>query len=303
MIPKEQTIDGVEGEILGEILGDQTLNNEDETTNITDDEHSDVDNDKDLNAVNVEHSGVSLEKIAVNFKLLEDRMNAKVNELSHEINKLKSKSVCDHDLSHDEYMQNMLEENKSLKAENDSLKQRCENLVYAMPSLKTDIGNLEDEKKFLLTVIKVLQTDADLNQPANTDNHNVNGWKRVNGRIVSEKRGEALSVNKNDTVINNQFEVLSDSDIEIKSQETPFDKRRQKAININKRQGQSNEDKYERQSKDSARPNKTKVPNTVIIGDSMTKHLDSRSSALTTNFHILVSRGGGWLGINRTIKF
>ena len=55
-----------------------------------------------------------------------------------------------------------------------------------------------------------------------------------------------------------------------------IDKRRQKAININKRQGQSNEDKYERQSKDSARPNKTKVPNTVIIGDSMTKHLDSR---------------------------
>ena len=60
----------------------------------------------------------------------------------------------------------MLEENKSLKAENDSLKQRCENLVYAMASLKTDIGNLEDEKKALLTVIKVLQTDVDLNQPA-----------------------------------------------------------------------------------------------------------------------------------------
>ena len=171
---------------------------------------------------------------------------------------------------------NMLEENKSLKAENDSLKQRCENLVYAMASLKTDIGNLEDEKKSLLTVIKVLQTDTDLNQPANTDNHNVNGWKRVKGRNVSEKRGEALSVNKNDTAINNQFEVLSDSDIEIKSQETPFDKKRHKTININKRQGQSNEDKYERQSKDSARPNKTKVPNTVIIGDSMTKHLDSR---------------------------
>ena len=99
MIPKEQTTDGVEGEILGEILGDQILNNEDETTNITDDEHSDVDRDKDLNAVNVEHSCVSLEKIAVNFKLLEDRMNAKINELSHEINKLKSKSACDNDLS------------------------------------------------------------------------------------------------------------------------------------------------------------------------------------------------------------
>ena len=35
----------------------------------------------------------------MNFKLLEDRMNSKVNEQSHEINKLKSKSVCDNDLS------------------------------------------------------------------------------------------------------------------------------------------------------------------------------------------------------------
>ena len=72
---------------MGEILGDQT-NNEDETINITYEEHSDVDKDKDLNAVNVEHSGVSLEKIAVNFKFLVDRMNAKVNEISHEINKI-----------------------------------------------------------------------------------------------------------------------------------------------------------------------------------------------------------------------
>ena len=53
LIPKEQTIGGVEDEILGEILGDQTLSNEDETTNITDDDHSDVDNDKHLNADSV----------------------------------------------------------------------------------------------------------------------------------------------------------------------------------------------------------------------------------------------------------
>ena len=81
LIPKEQTIDGVEGEIL-------PLNNEDEPTNITEDEHSDVDNDKDLNADSVEHSGELFS------------MNAKVNELSHKISKLKSKSVCNHDLSH-----------------------------------------------------------------------------------------------------------------------------------------------------------------------------------------------------------
>ena len=30
---------------------------------------------------------------------------------------------------------------------------------------------------------------------------------------------------------------------------------------------------------------------------------NAATSALTTNFHIVVSRGGGWLGISRTIKF
>jgi regulator of replication initiation timing len=43
-------------------------------------------------------------------------------------------------------MQNMVQENKSLKAENDTLKQRCENLVYAMASLKANVSDLEEEK-------------------------------------------------------------------------------------------------------------------------------------------------------------
>ena len=113
--------------------------------------------------------------------------------------------------------------------------------------------------KSLLTMIKVLQMNDDLNQPANKNNHNDNRWKKVNGRVVSEKRGEALSFNKNDTVINSQFEVLSASNIEIKSQETSFDKRRPKAMNINKRLRQSNKDKYERQSNDSARPSEAEA--------------------------------------------
>jgi regulator of replication initiation timing len=53
-------------------------------------------------------------------------------------------------------MQNMVQENKSLKAENDTLKQRCENLVYAMASLKENVSDLEEEKKSLLMIIKVL---------------------------------------------------------------------------------------------------------------------------------------------------
>ena len=108
LVPKEQITNGIEGEILGDILGDQGLNNVDETSVMTDDEHSDAENDKHCNAGRIQHSSVSLEKIAENFKLLEDRVNTKVNELSNQIDKLKSDSVCKHDLSQ-EYMQNMVE--------------------------------------------------------------------------------------------------------------------------------------------------------------------------------------------------
>jgi lysophospholipase L1-like esterase/regulator of replication initiation timing len=198
-------------------------------------------------------------------------VNAKVLKLSSKIDKLKSNSVCNNDLSQ-EYMQNMVQENKSLKAENDTLKQRCENLVYAMVSLKANVSDLEEEKKSLPMVIKVLQTDANLNQPENNENRN--GWQNVKGRAASGKRVESLSASKSDMVIRNQFEILSDSDIEIKSQEIPLVKGRQKVIN--KSQGQTNKNNDELQNKESARPSKAKVPSTVIIGDSMTKHLDSR---------------------------
>ena len=124
LMPKQQQIiDGVEGEISV----DQTLDYDDETTNTTDDELSNADSDKHSNVENVEHSSVSLEKIAENFKLLENRVNAKVLQLSSKIDKLKSNSVCNNDLSQ-EYMQNMVQENKSLKAENDKKSKYIKNL-------------------------------------------------------------------------------------------------------------------------------------------------------------------------------
>ena len=39
----------------------------------------------------------------------------------------------------------------SLKNENKDLKERCENLVYAMGALKRDVTNLEEEKKSLIS--------------------------------------------------------------------------------------------------------------------------------------------------------
>ena len=86
------------------------------------------------------------------------------------------------------------------------------------------------------------------------------------GRAASGKCVESLSASKSDTVIRNQFEILSDSDIEIKSQEIPLVKGRQKVIN--KSQGQKKKNNDELQNKESARPSKAKVPSTVIIDTS-----------------------------------
>ncbi|CAB3998993.1 Zinc finger MYM-type 1 [Paramuricea clavata] len=66
-----------------------------------------------------------------------------------------------------------------------------------MVSLKANVSDLEEEKKSLLMVIKVLQTDADLNQPESKENRN--GWQNGKGRAASEKQVETFSASKSDT--------------------------------------------------------------------------------------------------------
>ena len=65
------------------------------------------------------------------------------------------------------------EENKSLKTENDTLKQRCENLVYTIGIIENKYRQSGRGKNFAHGD-KNLQTDADLNQPLNKQDHNVN---------------------------------------------------------------------------------------------------------------------------------
>ena len=109
-------------------------------------------------------SYVSLDKIAEIVRKLEDRMNERIEELSHEIQEIKLKSSCNTgdntDMSQGS-IHNLIQENSSLKDENKGLEERCENSVYAMGALKRDVSNLEEEKKSLLTVIKILESDAD----------------------------------------------------------------------------------------------------------------------------------------------
>lgn len=82
--------------------------------------------------------------------------------LSNEIVKLRSNNACNSVLPQ-EYVQNLINEDKSLKRDNDGLKEPYENILFPTVALKPNIDELKVEEKSLL--IKLLQTDADLLKP------------------------------------------------------------------------------------------------------------------------------------------
>ena len=76
-----------------------------------------------------------------------------MGEMFYEIEKIKLNSSHGEDMTHGS-IHNIIHENDSLKNENKDLKERCENLVYAMGALKRDVTNLEEEKKSLTLNIR-----------------------------------------------------------------------------------------------------------------------------------------------------
>ena len=82
-----------------------------------------------------------------------------MGEMFYEIEKIKLNSWHGENMTHGS-IHNIIHENDSLKNENKDLKERVENVVYAMGALKRDVINLEKEKKSLTSVIKLLQVDA-----------------------------------------------------------------------------------------------------------------------------------------------
>ena len=85
------------------------------------------------------------------------------------------------------------------------MKERCENLVYAMGALKRDVTNLEEEKKSLISVIELLQVDAQqLGQKSRVIESNADK--------VTDRSKQKTFDYANDMEINNIVEVLSGTD-------------------------------------------------------------------------------------------
>ena len=73
-----------------------------------------------------------------------------------------------------------------------------------MASLKKSVNDLEEEKKSLLTVIKILQTDADQILQTSKDG----GWVKAKGNMSQKHRTLPKNTRNIETEIKNRYEIL-----------------------------------------------------------------------------------------------
>lgn len=214
------------------------------------------------------------------LSLIEKRFGEEFDELRREITKLKYRDEFHTTLSR-EYVDRIQNENDKLNADNRDLRERTENLSYIMSDLNTKVKDLENEKLSLVTVIKILQSED--SRGNNINQHDGEGWINVKDKghanmavqssqnFETSNRFDVLSVNSDDTTPNMDQE--QDQTMGIK---TATNK-----VSNNDREG--GRGKPSNKSKNTAKgpetietKGKATGKTTVIIGDSLTKHLDAR---------------------------
>ena len=99
---------------------------------------------------------------------LENKMEAKFEELANDMRSLKATS----ELSGEIRNARKLNETLKLEDENCNLKEKVNNQSYLISELSVKVKDLENERSSLLTVVRILQTEG----------HNVREWKTVEPR-------------------------------------------------------------------------------------------------------------------------
>ena len=97
-------------------------------------------------------------KIQKKIEKIEKKLECKINDISFEVCKLKESDSLDQTMSR-EYIKSIKENNAQLKAENISLKKELDCATLVMSDLNMKIKMMEEEKRSLVTALKILQVN------------------------------------------------------------------------------------------------------------------------------------------------
>ena len=162
------------------------------------------------------------------------------------------------------------EENRKLKSQNEQLQERNTNISCTMTDLHMKVKDLENERDCLVTTLKLLYLDRkdSEKQPETL------GWRKVKSNgpaktsdnylpVITSNRYEILQEeSKNESYVINDDQVIHTEDVDLQT----------KRYNHGKT---IRTDKAKSKPKENANANTEKsVKTTYIVGDSMIKHLD-----------------------------
>lgn len=208
-------------------------------------------------------------------------ISAKVEELTIEMKHIKERTA--RSSSEEIIIGDLRQEILRLRNENDELRERNINLSHIMSDLHTRVKDVENEKSSLITAIKLLQSDAEQIKK--------DKWQTINrtGRKAKNPERTPRASQDPDIEITNRFETLSVSD----DDNTELDKREEvtkpRSNRVQSRKKISDEDKeagrvlgrvnLTNKKRINASPdglNDDVTTTTVIVGDSLVKHLEAR---------------------------
>ena len=153
------------------------------------------------NSVEMQDEADENDEIKKYIQQLENKMEAKFKELSNDMRSLKTTTELVNEIRSARNINQTLK----LEEENYALKEKINNQSYLISELSSKVKDLENERSSLLTVVRILQTEAD----------NTQEWKTVGPRrrIRPEKSYcEYANTNKvGKSHKTNRYEILSDS--------------------------------------------------------------------------------------------
>jgi hypothetical protein len=231
------------------------------------------------------------DKVLDSIRNLELRFANKFDELWHEIRQSKTTNETvrdDRDF--------LVKENGKLKQEIGKISDEANNYKYIISDLNTKIKELEDEKKSLITAIKIVQNDQKMhqesawnvvknrkpNQNENTLREQYSGENSHNGPVETTNQYSILSDNDND----DEILMLSQSELP-KNRNLPEASKQSHRSNQDKRRNNTTQTKQQQtndrdkvnndeKAQDPRRSPRVGQSRIAVLGDSMLKHINAR---------------------------